>query len=282
MARNARRNVSTKRETKSQPKPKTTKQVRKLNLKDQLCRLTHVGACQLFGKNGNALICQGNSIYDSIDIDRDVYFRDDLLRLKLSGLGPGHTDVVVTMTLTATAQNRSLWNYDVCVSNCEHIGAVFALILEDQGSLDLAESALQGIPFKWLSEEQLVEPALDERSERAKKEKFRLKSTESSRPWTNYVVTSVTSGKSYRMALRGKKPGISYCSCSGLRTNTLATCKHIVDTLNRVRAKFAATQRQRRPQRKDYSVWRSVMARETSAVMWVQAFNIAFAKIAAA
>jgi len=38
-------------------------------------------------------------------------------------------------------------------------------------------------------------------------------------PWTDYEVTSATSGKSYRVALRGMLRGQSYCSCPDFRKN---------------------------------------------------------------
>ena len=58
-------------------------------------------------------------------------------------------------------------------------------------------------------------------------------------PWTDYVVTSQLSGKTYRVALRGEQRGESYCSCPDFRVNTLGTCKHILYALQRVKSRFS-------------------------------------------
>ena len=55
--------------------------------------------------------------------------------------------------------------------------------------------------------------ALAEREERAGTEKMRLTSLAPQEMWTDYTVTNAASGKSYRVALRGWRPGESYCSC---------------------------------------------------------------------
>ncbi len=56
--------------------------------------------------------------------------------------------------------------------------------------------------------------------------------------WTDYIITSYASGKSYRIALRGWEPGESFCSCPDFRKNTLGTCKHIIYALDKVGKKF--------------------------------------------
>jgi len=61
--------------------------------------------------------------------------------------------------------------------------------------------------LKGLSDEDLVKQAIEERAERAQTEKMRLKSFDANRLWTDYAVTNRSSGKTYRVALRGWERG---------------------------------------------------------------------------
>ncbi len=228
-----------------------TKKSKKLTLKDRLSRLTYVSTCQLLGENGKQLLGEGGT-YDTIDVERDVYLGGDLFRLKLNDYEAA-SDVVVTITVMASERNRLHWNCTVCEQTCKHVGAAFSLILEDKYTLGLAEAPILDLPLEHLGEEQLVERAIAERAERAKKEKFRLKSADANKAWTDYVVTSATSGKSYRLAVRGEERGESYCSCPDFRTNTLGTCKHLLYALDRVKAKFPANKR-RAAKRRHFAV----------------------------
>ena len=67
---------------------------------------------------------------------------------------------------------------------------------------------------------------------------MRLKSMDPDTLWTDYILTNAHSGKSYRLALRGRERGESYCSCPDFRKNTLGTCKHIIYALGRVKQRF--------------------------------------------
>ncbi len=223
----------------------TTKPRHRLTLKDRLSRLTFTQACKFLGEEGRHLIRQGGQW--EIDLEEQVYLRGDLFRLKFS-------DAVVTITLMASANNRLHWNCTACDFPCEHAGAAFSLILEEKMALGLAAPPPERVPVESLSEQELVQRALAEREERAQKEKFRLQSTDPKKPWTDYSVTSAASGKTYRVALRGKQRGISYCSCPDFRTNTLGTCKHILYALRRTKAKFSAGALGRSYRRKHLSV----------------------------
>ena len=55
-----------------------------------------------------------------------------------------------------------------------------------------------------------------------------------------------SSGKTYRVALRGWKRGDSYCTCPDFRKNTLGTCKHILYALGEVKKRFSKD-RERNP-----------------------------------
>ena len=69
-----------------------------------------------------------------------------------------------------------------------------------------------------------------------------IKSTDTHTPWADYAVTSLLSGKTYKVALRGLDQGESYCSCPDFRTNTLGTCKHIMKVAAGVKRKFTPRQ----------------------------------------
>ena len=224
------------------PKIKASKH---LTLRDRLSRLSYARACQLLGPEGAKLIRQGSNY--EIDIERDVYLRGDLFRVKFPH-APGGKDTVATITTMAAAGNRLKFNCTACETKCEHIGAAVSLVLEEKTALGLAAPPDENRPLELLSESELIEHALGERQERAKSEKFRITSSDDSKPWTDYTVASALSGKTYRVALRGEERGQSYCSCPDFSTNTLGTCKHVLHLLDRVRRRFPAAVR-RKPYR---------------------------------
>ncbi len=228
---------------KTKTRAAKTKESRKLTLKDRLSHLTHYRACQLLGPDGPRLIRQG-AAYE-IDIDRNVYFRGDLFRLRLRGAVGRGKDAVVTITTMAEARNRLRFNCTACQTTCEHVGAAVSLVLEEKTALGLAAVPDERRPLETLSEQELLDQALRDRQERAQTEKFRLRSSDPARPWADYTITSSLSGKTYRVALRGEQRGNSFCSCPDFRTNTLGTCKHILHVLHRVKRRFPASSRQR-------------------------------------
>ena len=207
----------------------------RLNLKDRLSQLTFEAAKKLLGTDAQKLMIAGSK--REISIEEDVYLGKDLFRLTFPGLR-NNPEAIVTITLMSTALQRLHWNCTACSSPCEHVGAAFSLILEEKTALGLA--AMPEIPDTSApaTEDELISLALSERQDRATQEKMKVKSADSTIPWTDYVVTSAHSGKTYRVALRGSELGDSYCSCPDFRTNTLGTCKHILHTLEKVRRKF--------------------------------------------
>jgi len=211
---------------------------RELTLKDRLSRLTYHQACKLLGPEGGSLIRAGGRY--EINIDEQMHLGGDLFRLSL----PGCT---VTIKLMAEAPRRLHWCCTRCDTACEHVGAALSLILEEKMALGLAapppESRRAGVES--LSEADLIARAIAERAERARTEPMRVKSTNPETLWTDYLVTNAASGKTYRVALRGWKPGESYCSCPDFRKNTLGTCKHVLNVQRKAKARFPAAQRHR-------------------------------------
>ncbi len=213
----------------------------KLSLKDRLSRLSFGDACKLLGPKGRKLIQKNANGWDFLIADH-VFLGDDLFRLRFPGEYVDDQPLIVTITLMAEAPHRLHWHCTRCEGACEHVGAALSLILDEKLALGLAAPPKPRVPVESLDEEDLVARALADRSERAKNEKMKVQSADSKRPWTDYTVTNRLSGKSYRVALRGLEPGVSYCSCPDFRTNTLGTCKHVLHVLKKVKRSFSPKQ----------------------------------------
>jgi len=222
-----------------------TKASSELTLFDKLSRLSFNSAAKLLGREGNRLITAGGK-YD-VDIFTQVQLDRDRFRLTLGGS-------VVTLSLNAAVRDRLEWRCDTCEVPCEHAGAAFSLILEEKLALGLAGAPPDRPQVESLTEQVLVAQAIAERKERARTEEMRLMSVNPDEIWTDYTLTNAASGKSYRVALRGWKPGESYCSCPDFRKNTLGTCKHILHALGKVRRQFPNSMRNRPYRRREISV----------------------------
>src|SRR6266568_1552005 len=231
-----------------------TKKSTELTLIDKLSRLSYPQTLKLLGSDGPKLLRAGDK-WD-FRIEEDVYLGEDLFRLKfpLPSEENESAPVVVTISLMAESYGRLHWNCTACESMCEHIGAAFSLILEEKMSLGLAAPPPERVPVESLGEQKLIERAIEERRERARVEGMIVKSTDPDQPWTDYTVSSTISGKTYRVAVRGREPGDSYCSCADFRTNTLGTCKHILHVLAKLKRRFTAAQLNRPYKRKTISV----------------------------
>ncbi|MCP3914090.1 MAG: DEAD/DEAH box helicase [bacterium] len=207
----------------------TTVKQKDLTLRDRLSRLTYSQTCKLLGPQGKKLLIEGGRWQiptSAIDIgphEAVASIGDALVRIELRGDRPDHLG----------------WSCSECEAACKHGGAVFALILEEKTALGLARPPRKRTPVEALGEEELVARALADREERARTERMTLRSSDPKRLWTEYTITSAASGKTYRLALRGTKPGRSYCSCPDFRKNTLGTCKHVIHALAKLRRRFS-------------------------------------------
>ncbi len=226
--------------------PATSKKSSNLTLKDRLSRLTFLKAAALLGAEGSKLIQRGgkfeiNDLSGQVDLDA-CHFR---LRLPYA---------TVFIELNPAVRGNLEWRCDACTTPCEHVGAAFALILEEKMALGLAAAPKEQAPIESLPENELVRQALKEREERATSEKMYLKSLNGKAPWSDYSVRSALSGKTYRVSLRGFEPGQSYCTCPDFRKNTLGTCKHLMNALNKIKRRFSASQLKRPYRRKHFGV----------------------------
>ncbi|MDH5671239.1 MAG: DEAD/DEAH box helicase [Myxococcales bacterium] len=227
--------------------PKTTKKSSQLTLHDLLSHLSHSQACKLLGPDGAALIREGGAF--PLDPGDDVQLTPAELHARLP-------DGAAEVRVRRSSQHRGRLEIacSVCSAPCAHAGAVLSLVLEEKVLLGLAAPPPERVPVESLSEAELVELALAQRAERAAKERMYVRSADPKRPYTDYTVTSAASGKTYRVALRGRGRGQSYCSCPDFRKNTLGTCKHILKIEKRAERTFSARVLARPYQRRDFSV----------------------------
>ena len=201
----------------------------RLSLPDVLSHLGYAQARKLLGPRGQVLLRRGGSS----DIDIDAQVRMDRTSFALD-LG----DAVATLRLSDAASGRIQFSCTACAQPCEHVGAALSLILEEKLSLGLAAAPRETVPLEMLSESQLIERALADRTERARTERMALAPLDGKGVWSDYAVTSGLSGKTYRVALRGWERGESYCSCPDFKTNTLGTCKHLLFAMARVKRRL--------------------------------------------
>lgn len=217
-----------------------------ITLKDKLSHLSLKQASKLLGPQGEKLIIKGGK-WD-VDLENQVVLKRDLFHLELGEAG-------VTIRLDAARDQRIDISCSTCNTSCEHQGAALSLILEEKMALGLATPPPEKVPVESLSDAELLSQAISERAERARNEKMRLTSLDKTCLWTDYIITNSSSGKSYRIALRGWERGESFCSCPDYKKNTLGTCKHIIYALGRVKTRFNHAIRQTTYQPREICVY---------------------------
>lgn len=225
---------------------------KRLTLRDRLSQLTYRAACRLHGTDGEKMLRQSNVF--SIDPASDITMLTDTLVAKF--VDPEAPAGVVRVTIveqTGRSQGLQL-NCDCCHGICLHTAAVLSTVLESKLVLGLSEVPDPHEPLENLTEKELVLRALAERELRATTERMRVKAQDERSPWSDYAVTSLESGKSYRVSIRGLEAGQSYCSCPDFKTNHLGTCKHILHVLQKLPKKFTAAQLAKPYRRKSISL----------------------------
>lgn len=211
----------------------TTKPGHKLSFHDRISRLSFAQAAKMLGENGAKLIRAGGKMV--VDPAEDIYLAGDLLRVTVRDAG---ACVNASLTLHPEYTDKLHFNCEACDTPCVHLGALFSTLLENKVILGLAVPPPERKALPEQDDAAIVEQALAERAERSNAEKMRIKTADDKNPWTDYAVTSMTSGKTYRVSLRGLEPGESFCSCPDFRTNTLGTCKHLMKVIKTVKRKF--------------------------------------------
>ena len=80
----------------------------------------------------------------------------------------------------------------------------------------------------------LIEQQIAERQERASQLAVKILDRPANGPYGDYQIKS-SSGRTYRVAIRGPGRQENYCSCPDFAVNTLGTCKHIEALLLQLR-----------------------------------------------
>ncbi|MEM6468848.1 MAG: DEAD/DEAH box helicase [Planctomycetota bacterium] len=208
---------------------------------ERLGSLTYYQACQLLGDDGGKLIQEGGRAFE-VQSDRDVYLGGDLFRVRVEDPALETGLAVVTITLVSARKKQLLINCDQCDLPCVHAGAALEFLLNAKSELGLAMPPDETVPLENLTGDELQARAITEREKRGTEESMIVRGADTQRPWTDYVVTSKTSGRTYRVALRGLEDGDSFCTCPDFRTNRLGTCKHIVNVRQKVKKRFTKKQ----------------------------------------
>ena len=198
-----------------------------LTLHDVLSQLTLPQAEKCLGPTAAALIPKSGAI--EIDIAEQVLFRPDILQCVFPEALAKDEPLVVTLSLHPGCRDQL---QITCSHLCEEANlykaAVISLVLEDKYSLGLSTEPRENLPWELLTEPELDARALAERQQRAEEEPMKVKAASGDGPWVDYTVMSAISGKTYRVALRGRAQGQSYCTCPDFRRNHLGTCKHVL------------------------------------------------------
>ena len=129
-----------------------------LGLKNRLAHLTYREACKLLGPEGERLIRQGGR--RDIDIGEQVTWGSNLFRVHLG-------EAVVAFTLGSERPKMLRFSCTKCSKSCEHLGAVFSLILEEKLTLGLSAPPPEKQPAETLSDEDLFGRVIAERAEPA-------------------------------------------------------------------------------------------------------------------
>jgi hypothetical protein len=200
---------------------------------------TYSQACKLLGDEGPKLIREGASLF-SIEFDRDVYLGGDLLRIRVQDHQVADGVAIVTMTLMSGRNRQIHIQCDRCEIACKHGGAAVDYLMDSKELLGLAAPPDEDVPLEHLTRKELMLRVIADRRKRAREEKMQVRSNSFDEPWSDYVVTSEQSGRSYRVAIRSLESSGNYCTCPDYRTNQVEVCKHIFHVQYKLKRKFSA------------------------------------------
>ncbi|TWT65953.1 DEAD/DEAH box helicase [Allorhodopirellula solitaria] len=205
----------------------------------RLGTLTYSQACKLLLDEGAKLIQRGGQAFE-IQSDRDVFLGGDLFRVRVEDADTDNGVAIASLTLSSDRKKQLAVNCDCCDTPCVHVGAALEYLLDAKSVLGLAMPPDESVPLEHLTPAELRHRMLADREKRASEEKMTVRSINSEKPWTDYVVTSSGSGRTYRVALRSLDGDDSYCTCPDFRTNRLGTCKHVVHVRSKISKRFSA------------------------------------------
>ena len=210
-----------------------------LTMRDRMSHLTFEAACKLLGPRGKRLLLEGGAL--EIETPEEDLRVDDREAVVVWDKSDPARRATARLVLDPLSDSCLRATCTVCDGACPHIGGLLAQILENKSGLGLAEPPPATQLVTTNDDAAIVEAALAERRERADAERMKIRSQDGTHPWTDYAVTNLSSGKTYRVALRGEQRGVSYCTCPDFKTNTLGTCKHVMKVLDWANKKFPET-----------------------------------------
>lgn len=79
------------------------------------------------------------------------------------------------------------------------------------------------------------------RREFGREQRFRWVNVGHDDVFSDFNVTNPQTGRTYRVSIRGIRPGDNHCTCPDFAVNTLGTCKHIEFTLSRIERRGGTT-----------------------------------------
>jgi superfamily II DNA or RNA helicase len=215
----------------------------------RLASLTMDHARELLGPTGEALLKEVEG--ETLD-EEQAYLTDGLFRVMIpqkrnDGKGSRRKVVVALRPDRRQPLGISL-SCTACSDGCAHQALALRHLLTHKIELGLevptADQLVQIAPEP--SEDELLTRAIADRKERARVESMEIRPLHPDSVWSDYIVTSKKSGRTYRVALRGMEPGDSYCNCPDFRANTLGLCKHLLRVQEHVKRVFTAEARAER------------------------------------
>jgi superfamily II DNA or RNA helicase len=212
-----------------------------LTLHDRLSRLTLAQAAKWLGPGGAKLLADAGKSQLEID-PAEVSWPDESTFQAVLRPATGKA-IVVILSRHAAGRDGVRWACSERDEPAAWVALVLSFILDEKTTLGLAAEPpeQQKLPIELLDEASLERRALAEREQRAREEKMDVALVAASdSPWSDYIVSSALSGKTYRVALRGLTRGSSFCACPDFRKNTLGTCKHVLKVIAWAKRKFSA------------------------------------------
>ncbi|MEM6473667.1 MAG: DEAD/DEAH box helicase, partial [Planctomycetota bacterium] len=227
------------RDNRGSTKKRKTPKSRVNRFHQILGTLTYSQACKLLGDKGAELISAGARTFE-IQSDRDVFLGGDLFRVRVEDPEVAGGVAIVSLTLSSDRKKRLAINCDRCDVPCEHMGAALEYLLDAKSVLGLAMPPDEDVPLEHLTPDELRQRMLADRRKRSIDEKMSVRSMNPEKPWSDYVVTSASSGRTYRVAIRSLEGDDSYCTCPDFGTNRLGTCKHVMHVRSKIEKRFSA------------------------------------------
>ena len=150
-----------------------------LSMRDRLSHLSFDEACKLLGPEGKRLLIRGGGLElaspDALRID------DHEARVEWE---PGPGGLSSRIFFDPAVRGRLRVECTMCAQACVHMGGLLSTLLEQKTDLGLAAAPPDAA--RPVDEAHLVAQEIEERAERAKTERMKIRSANAKAPWTDY------------------------------------------------------------------------------------------------